>query len=292
VLDCRHGLVLLRTPVSKSEEPAQRLVVWDPIGRRQWEFPPPEFAAHIIYDNAVVLCDADGCDHLACHGGGRFLVVYMGTDYSVAHASVFSSETSAWSAVASFHPPQPNLEIASAPPKALVGNVVYFNGYTTDDTMIILRFDYSSRELSMIRGPDNAPAFGSALKKTEKDRQDVLGCAAMDESGLRLWSMDAVPDGSVAWTQDRVIELEMPRSIFSSPFDFNVIGFADGIDVLYLRTAAGIFTVDLKSGGVKNIGPVRNFRAIPYMSFYTPGASVVTIFKPVLLQFVSHLVRQ
>jgi hypothetical protein len=110
----------------------------------------------------------------------------------------------------------------------------------------------------------------------------------MDESGLRLWSMDAVPDGSVAWMQD--IELEMPRSIFSSPF--NVIGFADGIGVLYLRTAGGILTVDLKSGGVKNIGPVRNFSAIPYMSFYTPGASLVTIFnlyKFHLLQFVSHL---
>jgi hypothetical protein len=63
VLDCRHGLVFLRAPVSKCEEPAQRLVVWDPIGCQQWEFPPPEFAANIIYNNAVVLCDADGCDH-------------------------------------------------------------------------------------------------------------------------------------------------------------------------------------------------------------------------------------
>jgi hypothetical protein len=61
-----------------------------------------------------------------CHGGGRFLVVYVGTNYSVAHASVFSSQTRAWTSVASFHHPQPNLEIARSQPKALVGNVVYY----------------------------------------------------------------------------------------------------------------------------------------------------------------------
>jgi hypothetical protein len=87
VLDCRHGLVLLRTPVSKSEEPAQRLVVWDPIGRRQWEFPPPEFAANIIYDNAVVLCDADGCDHC---GRQHYLRQSLKVTFSLYHPSMLS----------------------------------------------------------------------------------------------------------------------------------------------------------------------------------------------------------
>jgi hypothetical protein len=89
--------------------------------------------------------------------------------------------------------------------------------------------------------------------------------------------MDTVPDGSVAWTPGRVIKLGM--SFSSDPI--NVAGFADGFGVFYLRTYSGIFTVDLKSGGVKKILPVRSFSAIPYMSFYTPGASVVSIFKPV-----------
>ncbi|XP_047086212.1 uncharacterized protein LOC124697712 [Lolium rigidum] len=270
VLDSRHGLVLLRAHASKTDEPAGAgsLIVWDPVGRRQWEFPPPEFANTIIDADAAVLCVADGCDHLGCHGD-RFLVAYVGTDYS---ASIFSSETRAWSPVASCHPPEPNLEMAGYQPKALVGNVLYFNCVLGS---IILRFDYISLQLSMIHGPSidkpDPESPNSVLMKTE---QGVLGCAIMQESSLCLWSMDTVPDGSVAWTPGRVIKLGV--SFSSDPI--NVAGFADGFGVFYLRTYSGIFTVDLKSGGVKKILPVRSFSAIPYMSFYTPDqARAITL---------------
>ena len=274
VLDCRHNLVLLRTPVSDSDEPAERLIVWDPSGRRQWEFPPPEFANTIIDDNAVVLCAADGCDHLGCHGG-RFLVAYVGTNYSVAHASVFSSETRVWSPVASCHPPEPNLEIAGFQPKAIVGNVLYFNCILGST---IPRFDYISNELSVIHGPGIGMADPPTCALMEI-KKGVLGCASRQEPGFCLWSMDTVPDGSVAWTQRRVIELDL--EMFPSADPPNVIGFADGIGVFYLRTSRGIFTLDLQSGRVKNMLPITTYSAIPYMSFYTPGASVVSIFKPV-----------
>uniref|UniRef100_A0ACD5U943 Uncharacterized protein n=1 Tax=Avena sativa TaxID=4498 RepID=A0ACD5U943_AVESA len=259
VLDCRHGLVLLRTPINNEREAAESLIVWDPIGRRQWEFPPPEFAAKILYDNAVVLCAADGCNHLDCHGG-RFLVVYVGTEYSFANASVFSSETRSWSPVASCIPHEPNLEIAGFQPKVLVGNVLYFNCILGS---IILRFDYIRLELSIIHGP------GISMPETPtsyilKTEDGVLGCAIKQESSLRLWSMDTAPDGSVAWTQGRDIELGM------SLVKHNVIGFADGIGVFYLRTDSGIFTVDFNSGRVKNTHPIIGFNAIPYTSFYTP----------------------
>jgi hypothetical protein len=67
----------------------------------------------------------------------------------------------------------------------------------------------------------------------------------------------------VAWKPGRVIKLGV--SFSSDPI--NVAGFADGFGVFYLRTYSGIFTVDLKSGGVKKILPIRSFSAIPYMSF-------------------------
>uniref|UniRef100_A0ACD5UPY2 Uncharacterized protein n=1 Tax=Avena sativa TaxID=4498 RepID=A0ACD5UPY2_AVESA len=259
VLDCRHGRVLLRTPINEEREPAESLIVWDPVGRRQWEFPAPEFAAKILYDNAVVLCAADGCNHLDCHGG-PFLVVYMGTEYSFANASVFSSETRAWSPVASCIPDEPNLELGGFQPKALVGNVLYFNCILGS---IILRFDYIRLELSIIHGPGiNMPETPTSfIMKTE---EGVLGCVIVQESSLRLWSMDTAPDGSVAWTQDRDIELGMPLT------RTNVIGFADGIGVFYLRTDSGIFTVDFNSGRVMNTHPIVGFNAIPYTSFYTP----------------------
>jgi hypothetical protein len=151
VLDCRHGLVLLRYPVLDRDDRAERLIVWDPVGRLQWEFPPPEFAANITYDNAVVLCAADRCDHLGCHGV-PFLVAFVGTNPSVAHASVFSSETREWSPVAACYPPPPAdpdfaVDLAYEP-KALVGDVLYFKCDS-----VILRFDYIRAELSIIRGP-------------------------------------------------------------------------------------------------------------------------------------------
>ncbi|CAM0905240.1 unnamed protein product [Alopecurus aequalis] len=266
VLDCRHGLVLLRTPVSDSDEPAERLIVWDPVGRRQWEFPPPEFANTVIYDNAVVLCAADGCDHLDCHGG-RFLVAYVGTNYSVAHASVFSSQTRAWSPVASCYPPEHNLEISKDELKALVGNLLYFH---CEPCSIVLRYDHINLELAMIDG-SGILSDRYVLMKTE---EGGLGCASLQESCICLWSMETAPDGSVAWTQGRVIKLEMLLSSNSS----NVIGFTDGIGILYLRTASGIFTVDLNSGGIKKILSIRSFSATPYMSFYTPDqARAITL---------------
>ncbi|KAI4985506.1 hypothetical protein ZWY2020_018136 [Hordeum vulgare] len=97
VLDSRHALVLLRNPIRTDDnDHAVSLIVWDPVGRRQWEFPPPDFASTVIYDVGVVVCAADHCDHLGCHGSS-FLVGYVGTDYSSAYASVFSLETSSWS---------------------------------------------------------------------------------------------------------------------------------------------------------------------------------------------------
>jgi hypothetical protein len=264
----------LRYPVLDSDARAEELIVWDPVGRRQWEFPPPEFAANITYDNAVVLCAADRCDHLGCHGV-PFLVAFVGTNPSVAHASVFSSETREWSPVATCYPPPPAdpafaVDLAHEP-KALVGDVLYFKCNS-----LILRFDYIRPELSIIRGPGK----GYVLMKSEQDM--LLGCATMQESGLCLWSRDTAPDGSVAWMQRRVVKLDEDMS---RVYDiYNVIGFADGIGVFYLKALPGILTIDLKSGRVlKNITRIRGFSVIPYMSFYTPGATLlVSIYKPLL----------
>jgi hypothetical protein len=116
--------------------------------------------------------------------------------------------------------------------------------------------------------------------KAEQDM--LLGCATMQESGLCLWSRDTAPDGSVAWMQRRVVKLDEDMS---RVYDiYNVIGFADGIGVFYLKALPGILTIDLKSGRVlKNITRIRGFSVIPYMSFYTPGATLlVSIYKPLL----------
>ncbi|KAM0865858.1 hypothetical protein ACQ4PT_042991 [Festuca glaucescens] len=259
VFDSRQGLLLLRTPGWIDENPAESLIVWDPVRRRQWEFPPPEFADDILYDNAVVLCAAD---HLG-YRGGPFTVVYVGTVGP--YASVFSSETRAWSAVATIPDPDPDpdvyIEIMRYGPNALVGNVLYF----ACSNHIILRFDLLTRELSTIQGP--MPWSNLDYHVLVKTEEGVLACAIMWHSELCLWSMETGPNGTVAWTQNRVVKLDKQLR------PCGLLGFVDGL--FYLKKASCIFTVELKSGRVKKI-PISRFSAvsdcalIPYMSFYTP----------------------
>jgi hypothetical protein len=71
-LDSRHGLVLM---AMVGNDPHVRhqdcLAVWDPLRRRQWDFPFPELPGSVGFKGhsycAAVVCSADGCDHLGCH---------------------------------------------------------------------------------------------------------------------------------------------------------------------------------------------------------------------------------
>ncbi|XP_037436555.1 uncharacterized protein LOC119303525 [Triticum dicoccoides] len=265
VLDSRHGLVLLRNPIRITEEDhAVSLIVWDPVGRRQWEsFPPPDFGSTILCDVGVVVCAADDCDHLGCHGS-PFLVGYVGTDYRSAHASVFSSETNSWSPVVSC--PHPDVEILRGQPKPLIGNAVYFICEYHPDESFILCFDLFSRKLSKFDGPP-IHHYKHALMKTE---EGVLGCASMEGSLLCLWSTEAGPDGAVAWMESRVIDLHklLPSNSF-----LHVIGFEDRAGVYYLTADYGVATVDLKSGQVNKMSIIDS-NIVPYTSFYTPDQAV------------------
>ncbi|KAK1684082.1 hypothetical protein QYE76_044930 [Lolium multiflorum] len=263
VLDSRHGRVLLNS-VGPDGEPLG-LIVWDPVGRRKWGLPYPEFADWVtVPDNAAVLCAVDGCDHLDCHGG-PFLVVYVGTDEDgVAHACVYSSDSCAWSPVTSCEHPESFLEVIICWPKAHVGDAVYFS---CTSSKIILRYDLFTQELSMITWPamykwQNA---NHILMRTE---DGVLGCASLQESRLEVWLMKSGTDGAVKWVLSKVLELDNWLQ-----FRFSYLTrFADGVGVFFVRTNLGIFTVELKSGRVRKISNSKD-QVIPYMSFYTPDQS-------------------
>ncbi|KAI4985514.1 hypothetical protein ZWY2020_018144 [Hordeum vulgare] len=276
----------------ENHDTVKPLIVWDPVGRRQWEFPPPDFASTVLYDVGVVVCAADHCDHLACHGSS-FLVGYVGTDYSSAYASVFSSETNSWSPTVSCS--HPDIQILICQPKPLVGNAAYSicvsedeeydEEETDEDEDVVLRFDLFSRELSKFDGPPIHRHSRYVLMKTE---EGVLGCATMQgsRSRLHLWSTETGPDGAVAWMQRRVVDLHklLPSNTF-----FSVIGFEDRAGAFYLMTYDGVTTVDLKSGRVKKIS-IDNSSIVPYISFYTPDQAG-TIMHPSTLASSSENVE-
>uniref|UniRef100_K4A005 F-box domain-containing protein n=1 Tax=Setaria italica TaxID=4555 RepID=K4A005_SETIT len=67
-------------------------------------------------------------------------------------------------------------------------------------------------------------------------------------SSLHLWSRKLDPKGSAGWVQCRVIDLEKLFPINNPRSQPRVIGFAEGLGVIFLWTDVGVFMMELKSG--------------------------------------------
>ena len=116
-----------------------------------------------------------------------------------------------------------------------------------------------------------------------------LGFASVRGSRLYLWSREIAGSDrtAAAWTQSRVLELNtLPDRETRVPLnqptalgfteilmeeDMTAVGFAEVLGVIFVRTSAGIFAINLESGQVKKMSSRRPDVVIPYMSFYTPG---------------------
>ncbi|CAL5091607.1 unnamed protein product [Urochloa decumbens] len=273
-LDCRHGRVL----VHMLEDETMHLLVWDPItGDKHGLFDPD--IEWLIY-SASVFCAADGCDHLDCHGG-PFRVVFVAThDYKDdIFASVYSSETCAWStpvsldrsseayvqhmrdglAVRSYYMPylQPRRG-------TLVGDAIYFT-IRLDNT--IVKYEWGQNCLSLIK-PPSPDVHDIALMVME---DGSLGFACIEGSSLNLWSRKVNSEEAAKWVLSRAIELEKIIPVADTDHRPAVVGSAEGLGVIFLSTGVGLFTIELKSGQVKKVdGPGVYFSVLPYMSFYTP----------------------
>ncbi|CAL5081587.1 unnamed protein product [Urochloa decumbens] len=260
-LDCRHGRVLLHTMNPTC------LVIWDPITNEKHFLPevPDEPCNHLT---AAVLCAANDCDHMNCHGG-PFLVVFGCTadedvigDASVTWMSVYSSETEEWSMPTWIHlgPISRSQDVMG--PSLLIENMLYF---LLEDGRRILKYDLGGHHLLVMNTPP-LPVGNMALVKAE---DGGLGVAGVEGYSLRLWSWR----GAAGWVQGKVIELDMMLSmdIGDPSTKLLVVGFSDGANTIFISANAGIFSVELRSDGVRKICDRKIFDAIiPYASFYTP----------------------
>lgn len=276
-LDARHGRALFYD----SEQRPAEFVVWDPVTDFQRRIPLPEETPKSW--NAAVLCAVEGCDHLDCHGDNPFLVAFVGTDKTeegiwTTSARFYSSEASTWSDATSVEHPDASIEMQ---PSVLSGNAVYF---LCDPSTRILRCDFvGDRELSVI----DRPAVDENTEVVLITAEDgALGFAGMHASSICFWSMELGADGAVAWLQYRILDLGtlLPsRALTIMP---DVIGFAEVVDVIFVRTVAGIFTIELnKSDRVRKVssrGCVCT--AIPYTSFYTPDRAIRQFPQPMRMQ--------
>ncbi|XP_047079032.1 uncharacterized protein LOC124689564 [Lolium rigidum] len=278
--DCRHGRVLLHM--------FPGFLVWDPVTGDRHHLPPePEEIDWLIY-SAAVLCAADGCDHLDCHGG-PFRVVFAATHEvkDIILASVYSSEMGAWSApvcldnnTCEIYARHVLREGGATPyglyytpylqPRrgTLVGDAVYF---TVREGNGIVKYDLSKDRLSMI-DPPTPDMYYITLMAMEDSTS--LGFACIQGSTLNMWSrMMDTEEAAAEWVQCRAIELEkaIPVSVANPSDKPFVVGFAEGVGVIFVSSGVGLFTIKLSSGLVKKVDePGKHFSVLPYMSYYLP----------------------
>ncbi|KAK1686847.1 hypothetical protein QYE76_047695 [Lolium multiflorum] len=279
-LDCRHGRVLVHMLQHRKGRPGY--LVWDPVTGDRRSLPPEPKKMYWLTYSAAVLCAAHGCDHLDCHGG-PFRVVFAATHQrkNVVRATVYSSETGAWSVPVRLdddtcesyarHMRDPDAPFAPyytpyLQPRrgTLVGDALYF---TVRWRNAIVRYDLGKDRLSMIDPPWPARDMGSiALMAMEKGTS--LGFACILGSRLCTWSKK---QEAAEWVQYRVIKLEKTILVDNPKDRPCVVGFAEGVGVIFVSSGVGLFTVKLNSGQVKKVDePGEFFSVLPYMSFYTP----------------------
>ncbi|KAG2631415.1 hypothetical protein PVAP13_2NG027500 [Panicum virgatum] len=254
-LDCRHGHVLVHM---LEEDPTMGL-----LPDIDW----------LIY-SAAVFCAADGCDHLDCHGG-PFRVVFVAThDYkdtpSVPNYKSFQESWRVKSEAYVQHMRDGNAVVrpryytSYLQPRrgTLVGDAIYFT-IRVDNT--IIKYEWDQNCLSMIK-PPTQNTYYIALMAME---DGSLGFSCIEGSSLYLWSRKVNSEGAAEWVQCKVIELE---TIIPGSNDLAiVVGFAEGVGVIFISTGVGLFTIELKSGRVRKVDKLEvYFSVLPYMSFYTP----------------------
>ncbi|KAK3124269.1 hypothetical protein QOZ80_7BG0584170 [Eleusine coracana subsp. coracana] len=238
-MDARHGRVVFHVPISAScfsgiFTDIRELIVLNLTTGEERRLPMPLGAHFSGTWNAAVVCAADGCDHLDCPSGGPFTIVFVCTHVLERLTSVctFSSTTGSWSIAVSFEHPK--------------GYVAHRSALVETETEEVWADPFT----------------------TEDGR---LGIAMFDAPKFHLWSTETGLHGHAEWVQQRVFELDkLPPD---GPFGITPLfcGTVDKNCVIFVGTRDGLFTVDLKSGRVRNLLEDHGIcDIVPYMSFSTP----------------------
>ncbi|CAM0947431.1 unnamed protein product [Alopecurus aequalis] len=267
-VDCRHGRMLLELVDDHGLTPSG-YVVWDPITNGRWEIPYP--GLHFRSPTGAVLCAKEHCDHLGCHGP-PFLVAMVDACWGTTSASVYSSESGAWSDIITLK----HQDLIRDGRSILVGNTLHFPFAHS-----VLQYNLGEQKLSIIHVPDK---YWDASLVFISAEDGVLVFAELRGTRLSLWSTEA---GALAWEQRKVIDLEKllpPRAFEPKPHGLDecelyVSAFAEG--AVFLSTMAGLFTVELSSGRTMKVAEVEMaYSVIPLISFYTPDYSRRVIPRP------------
>ncbi|XP_044985852.1 uncharacterized protein LOC123453148 isoform X2 [Hordeum vulgare subsp. vulgare] len=272
-LDCRHGRALFLSQPESEGSGAQELLVWDLSTGIRRRIPVPPMHSSYEWPTAAVLCSADGCDHRDCNGG-PFRVVFVFTVVrrvimwpGLTSVCVYSSETGTWSRELCSISHLCHALTFTRHSSLLIGSSLL---YFLSDNGTIMCYNLASNVLT---GFDTAyMRNGQASMFNLMVAEDGgIGLSEDFSSQLMLWSRE---ESDEEWVLSRVIDLEIllpAGALMDAEHEVVVLGFAEGVNVIFVNTIAGLYTIDLQSVQVKKVCDNRGFcNLIPVVSFYTP----------------------
>ncbi|CAN6212910.1 unnamed protein product [Urochloa humidicola] len=269
----RHGRVLLHDYSTRYFRPS----VWKPITDSWVALPEMPLDDPDSWTTAVLCAAATGngtCDHLDCQDG-PFIVVLVVTDKQDPDGMfsyVYSSESSKWSKRTTAKQQHPGDDISSnlINGNALVGDALYFVFEKNDR---ILKYDLRTREImSLMKLPcyQGISLISGPFVELMAMEDGRLGFARLEGSRLCLWSRD---DEDVGWALNKVTELEKLLPFDVSMDYIRLVGFAEGVNVIFVSVSDVVFTIDLNSSKVMEVYEGSITCVVPYMSFCTPGTN-------------------
>ncbi|TVU40835.1 hypothetical protein EJB05_14315, partial [Eragrostis curvula] len=252
-LDCRHGRILIHMLDDENVD----LLVWDPVTGDRHCLSEPDI--HWMAYSPP-----------RCSAPPRAATTSTATAAPSVWLSWALTETP-WMAYGLAYTPQrqehgASRRILTMPRRGtLIGDEIYF---TVSKSRAIVKYDWRKNCLSPCN-PQPPETYKGWV--TLMEMEDSLGLAGIEDSRLYLWRRKVNVEGAAEWVQCRVIELESLIPMAGNGNIAYVVGFAEDVGTIFIKTSAGLFTIKLETGHVRKVDePGVYFSVLPYMSFYTP----------------------
>ncbi|KAM0866914.1 hypothetical protein ACQ4PT_042346 [Festuca glaucescens] len=258
LLGCWHGLVLI------FHSSRDQILVWDTVtGEQHYIATPLGFDVHQTpFDGAVLRAAAE-----------HFQVVLVGYKQNgnpQAIVRIYSSETRLWSNLIETPVPRDAVEYQGMP-AVLVEDSLYWLS-----SSVILKVDLCRQSLNVIQVRVDMFAKDNYLMAMRAEGGG-LGLLSLSECTAQLWKRNTDADGVSSWVLGRTIELDRLLTLDSKKETryIQMIGYAEENNVAFLRTAAGIFMVQLHSLQFKKLLENNNsVTCYPLESVYAAETSI------------------
>lgn len=195
------------------------------------------------------------------HGGGPFVVVFIGSGVGITNAYAYSSEAGAWSVPTSIHN---DIGMTLYEDRGvLIGDDIFFK--LTRNR--ILKYDLGKDCFSLV----DSPSVGEPCLLVCAGNGS-LGIASIKDSSLCLWSRMEGKEGIAGRVQCSITKLEKLVPTGYSYKQTLLINCTEDGEVIFVSTDVGTFMIELKSVRARKVCKHRTtYDALPFTSFYTPS---------------------